>query len=88
MAIQDDDDRLITDTEAAEFLGVQPQTLRRWRWAGNSPRYVRLSRSPRGAVRYTLRALREWVREHEAASTSGETWTGPPPACASVGGTR
>lgn len=64
---------LITAIQAAQRLGVCPQTLARWRQAGNSPRWVRLSSGPRGRVMYTPEALAEWIASHSATSTSQET---------------
>jgi hypothetical protein len=39
---------LLTETQAAETLGLEPATLRRWRWAGydNLP-YLKIGRSVR-----------------------------------------
>jgi hypothetical protein len=33
---------LISSKRAAELIGVKPQTLRLWRYAGKGPRYIRL----------------------------------------------
>lgn len=83
-----DDDQLLTDKQAADLLGLKPQSLRKLRWMGGGPAFCRLTRSARGQVRYRLGALRAWIREHEVASTAAETWNGPPPPCAAVGGAR
>lgn len=33
---------LLTTAEAARFLRIQPQTLRRWRCEGRGPRFIKL----------------------------------------------
>lgn len=40
------------EAEVAEHLGVQPATLRQWRWRGWGPRYVKVGGGTRGFVRY------------------------------------
>ena len=64
---------LITALQAAQRLGVCPQTLARWRMAGTSPRYVRLSSGRRGRVMYDPESLARWIEEHSATSTTQET---------------
>jgi hypothetical protein len=65
---------LLTTAEAAQFLRIQPQTLRRWRCEGRGPRYIRLSSNrclyPRTSVDDFL-ARREFESTNdEAASTA------------------
>ena len=45
--------------EAAEFLGVSPQTLHNWRSTKKpgTPPYLKLSDGPRGPVRYRIEDL-------------------------------
>ena len=38
---------LLTGPQAAIYLGIKPNTLRRWRCSGRGPRYVRLGSSTR-----------------------------------------
>lgn len=47
-------EELLTPTETAEFLKVSADTLRRWRYERNGPRYVRVGRR---MVRYTVKDL-------------------------------
>lgn len=42
---------------AAELLGIAAQTLRRWRWAGKGPSYVKVGH----AVRYAPAALAAFI---------------------------
>ena len=65
--------QLVTNAGAAELLGVQPQTLRRWRCVGGGPPYVRLGRGPGARVAYRLSDLNEWLNMRTFASTSEET---------------
>ena len=62
------DRQLITETEAADFLGLQPVTLRRWRWAGKGPRFLKIG----GAVRYERATLEEFVSASVRRSTSDQ----------------
>jgi predicted DNA-binding transcriptional regulator AlpA len=56
------DDRLITRTELAAMLGYKPQTIARWKWAGQAdrPPEVRLGHR----IRYRLSDVRRWITEH------------------------
>jgi hypothetical protein len=55
-------DRLLDTATAATVLGVSPATLRFWRIKGRGPRFVALSR---GAIRYRLSGLHEYLTDHE-----------------------
>jgi predicted DNA-binding transcriptional regulator AlpA len=59
-------DRLLTPSEAAEFLGLRLATLARWRWAGQGPGFVKLG----GAVRYDPVILAAWLDAQRRTSTS------------------
>ena len=41
---------LINETEAARILDLSVKTLRRWRWAGQGPRFVKVGTCVRYAV--------------------------------------
>jgi hypothetical protein len=62
---------LITARQAAEFLGVHPLTLARWRMAGTSPKYIRFG-GPKGRVMYLPGDIAEFLAGHSAASTTEE----------------
>ena len=49
---------MLTETRAAFLLSVAPATLRRWRWAGKGPSYVKLGGH---AVRYAPAALAAYL---------------------------
>lgn len=44
---------LITEKQAAEKLGLASSTLKRWRWSGRGPAYIKLGAS----VRYSPEIL-------------------------------
>jgi predicted site-specific integrase-resolvase len=44
---------LLKEAEAAELLSAEVATLRRWRWAGKPPRFIKVG----AAVRYDLADL-------------------------------
>ena len=50
-------DKLLTRKQAAEFLGLQPQTLAVWAMTGRHLSFIRVGRS----VRYRLTALEAYL---------------------------
>ena len=50
-------ERPLPEREAAELLGVSPNTLKHWRWVGRGPRYVKLV----GGVAYRSCDLSAWI---------------------------
>ena len=58
--------RLLTENEVADVLHVEPPTLRRWRWAGTGPRFVKLN----SAVRYHPEDINAFVTAGRRTSTS------------------
>jgi len=61
-----DDDALLGEMHAAEFLKLSPRTLQAWRPQGRGPRFVRAGR----AVRYRRRDLIAWIEENTVAGPS------------------
>jgi hypothetical protein len=57
---------LVNEIEAALRLGLSPTTLRRWRWAGKGPRFLKIG----GAVRYELADLELFIEASRRSSTS------------------
>lgn len=64
---------LIASSDAAAFLGVKPQTLRKWRVSGSGPRYVRVGGGPHGRVAYRIADLEAWISSRSFAHTAEET---------------
>ena len=60
---------LVTEHDAAQIMGLSVKTLRRWRWAGKPPPFVKLG----GAVRYDPADLAAFI---EAARRTSTTDTG------------
>jgi hypothetical protein len=59
---------LLSERDAAIFLGVSRNTVLRWRNDGWGPDYLRLTGlqgSPYGAVRYKASTLRAWLKRTE-----------------------
>lgn len=48
---------LWNEAQAAAFLGVEPKTLTRWRWARKGPKYVKVG----ALVRYTRADLEAYI---------------------------
>ncbi len=60
------ENHLITEREAAARLGLAVTTLRRWRWSGKPPPFVKIS----VAVRYDPLVIREFIEAGRRTSTS------------------
>ena len=56
----------LTEIDVAHFLNLKVSTLRRWRWAGKGPRFVKFG----GAVRYVPADIDEFVELSRRTSTS------------------
>ena len=69
---------LLSGPETARYLGIKPQTLRKWRLTGHGPPYVRIGDSPRSRVAYRLSDIEAWVAARTFESTAAETvaWWG------------
>ena len=61
--------QLLNEHETADTLGLKVATLRRWRWAGKPPRFLKIG----SAVRYDPQVLTEFI---EAARRTSTTDTG------------
>ena len=59
-------EKLLTDGELAEALGLSQQTLANWRWSGDGPPYLKIN----GAVRYRPSAVELWLEQKEQESTA------------------
>ncbi len=57
---------LIKEQKAADTLGLSVATLRRWRWSGNGPGFVKIGR----AVRYDPTELQAFIESGRRKSTS------------------
>lgn len=57
---------LLTTTEAAQFLNIQPSTLEQQRWNGTGPRFCKIGRN----VRYRLADLEDYVNQRVYTSTT------------------
>jgi hypothetical protein len=57
---------LVDETKAAQLLDLTVKTLRRWRWAGKGPHFVKLG----SAVRYRPADLDEFIGAGRRSSTS------------------
>jgi hypothetical protein len=58
--------RVLTEREAADFLGLQPATLRQSRWTGklagvSAPVFIRMGRN----IRYRADDLNTWLGQFE-----------------------
>ena len=61
-------DRLITERDAADFLGYTMRALQNWRLRGGGPRFVKVSAR---SIRYRRHDLVAWTESKLAQHTSG-----------------
>ena len=57
---------LVNEHEAARRLGLSVKTLRRWRWAGRPPAFIKIGR----AVRYDPAVIEGLIAAGRRVSTS------------------
>jgi len=60
--------KLVDETVAGEYLGLQLQTLRNWRIAGKGPRFYKVGGR---AVRYRLSDLDAFIEAGAVGGNSG-----------------
>jgi predicted DNA-binding transcriptional regulator AlpA len=65
-------DRLITERDAADFLGYTMRALQNWRLRGGGPSFVKVSAR---SIRYRRRDLIAWS-ESKLTSHTSQAWTG------------
>ena len=65
MSATDQSKSLVRETEASRILNLSVKTLRRWRWAGKGPRFIKLG----SAVRYSMADLDAYVAAAARTST-------------------
>ena len=58
--------RLLNEHQAAYALGLKVATLRRWRWAGKPPSFLKIG----SAVRYDPQVLAEFIVAARRTSTT------------------
>ena len=59
-------DHLLHEAEVANILSVKVSTLRRWRWAGEGPKFIKIG----AAVRYDPQVLNDYLAGQIRTSTS------------------
>jgi len=57
-------DQIFTEHQAADYLGLKPNTLNRWRMTNTGPVYSRIGNG-RGTIRYRKSGLDKWMDENE-----------------------
>ncbi len=57
---------LVNEVAAANILSLSVKTLRRWRWSGKGPRFLKLG----AAVRYDSADLTAFIEAGRRSSTS------------------
>ena len=67
LAVADDLDRLMNETEAADVLCYSVRALQNWRHRGGGPQFVKVSAR---SVRYRKRDLLKWIEDRTVKHTS------------------
>lgn len=57
---------LLNENKTAEFLGLSTATLRKWRWEGKEPRFIKLGRR----VVYRMSDIEAYLEKQSRISTS------------------
>ena len=60
----------LKEKEAAEIIGFSVHWLRRKRWAGDGPKYLKMGPGVKAGVRYRQEDLMAFIASHEVTSTS------------------
>jgi len=60
----------LKEKEAAEIIGLSVHWLRRKRWEGGGPKFLKLGNGTNAAVRYLAEDLQDFISMHRASSTS------------------
>lgn len=58
--------KLLTEEQVAEQLSITTNTLRKWRWLGKGPAFIKMG----AAVRYEADTLATFIRSNVKTSTS------------------
>ena len=58
--------KLLTEEQVAEQLSITTNTLRKWRWLGKGPAFIKIG----AAVRYEADTLATFIRSNVKTSTS------------------
>ena len=61
----EDSSTFLTTKALAERWGMNPVSIERLRKNGNGPKFIKITRGPRGAVRYRLTDILEYERYQE-----------------------
>lgn len=62
------DESLMNQKEVAKLIGVAPRTLESWRYRGEGPYYLYLSKR---CIRYRLEDINTWIEERKRGSSHG-----------------
>jgi hypothetical protein len=66
------DTDFLTTAEAANWLNVNAQTLRVWRYRGGGPAYHKFGSGPGGRVLYRIRDIEDWLADRRYEHTAEE----------------
>jgi len=58
--------KLLTEEQVAEQLSITTNTLRKWRWLGKGPAFIKMG----AAVRYESDTLATFIKSNVKTSTS------------------
>ena len=64
--------KMLDEQALADWLGESPSTIQKWRVKGGGPKFVKLPK----AVRYQVKAVRDWIEGKTVSSTTEATVKG------------
>ena len=71
--------KLLTNAQAAEVIGIRPNTLEIWRCKGKGPKFIKLEpNEPRSPIRYWDSEILGWLAARTCTSTSAYHMTVQP----------
>lgn len=64
----------IDETEASRRYGMSVGWFRYQRWLGVGPRYAKMTKSHRGGVRYSVKALNEFFNDRLVSTNNAKKY--------------
>jgi len=61
-------EKLLTEQQAAEYLGQSRRTLQQWRWQHRGLKYIKVGRN----VRYRLEDLKKFIENNAVDISDGQ----------------
>lgn len=67
---------LLDNEQAADMLGIKPNTLEIWRHRGKGPPFLKLGDTPQAPVRYMRSSVLDWLATRSFSNTGAYSQAG------------